>query len=306
MVDLTVNFAGVEFRNPVLLASGTCNYGQELMELTDLSRLGGLVSKTITPEPRAGNRPQRVVETAAGMLNSIGLQNPGLEDFIGERWPFLARLDTRVVVNIAGDTVEEFVEMVARLEEVEGIAAYELNISCPNLKEGGMLFGCNPRAAAEVVAGVRNATRLPLIAKLTPNVTDIVEVARAVAGAGADGISLINTLVGMAIDADRRRPILGNITGGLSGPAIKPVALAMVWKVSQAVDLPLMGIGGISTGRDALEFIIAGASVVQVGTASFNNPNAGLEIVEGIRVYCEENGIEEIESLVGSLEIENL
>ena len=306
MADLTIDYAGIEFRNPVLLASGTCNYGQELMELTELSRLGGLVSKTITPEPRAGNRPPRVVETAAGMLNSIGLQNPGLEAFIGERWPFLAQLDTRVVVNIAGETAEEFGEMVVRLEEVEGIAAYELNISCPNLDRGGMSFGCDPQASAQVVRAVRRKTRRPVIAKLTPNVTDIAGIARAVAGAGADGISLINTLVGMAVDVDRRRPFLGNITGGLSGPAIKPVALAMVWKVHQAVDLPLMGIGGIATGRDALEFIIAGASVVQVGTANFTNPNAGLEIVEGIRAYCEENGIEEVQSLVGSLETGDL
>jgi len=302
MTSLSVPFAGEEFRNPVLLASGTCNYGQELVPLTELSRLGGLVSKTITPEPRAGNKPPRIVETPAGMLNSIGLQNPGLEDFIREKWPFLAQLDTQVVVNIAGDTAEEFGEIAARLEELEGIAALELNISCPNLDQGGMLFGCDPEAAAAVVAAVRRVTQRPVIAKLTPNVTDIAEIARAVEGAGADGISLINTLVGMAIDVARRRPILGNVTGGLSGPAVKPVALAMVWKVHQAVDVPLMGIGGIATARDALEFIIAGASLVQVGTASFVDPNAGVEIVEGIQAYCEERGIEDVGSLVGSLE----
>lgn len=305
MTDLTVDFAGVRFRNPVLLASGTCNYGQELLALTDLSRLGGVVSKTITPRPRAGNPPPRLVETPAGMLNSIGLQNPGLEGFIRDKWPLLAQLDTQVVVNIAGDTAEEFGEMAARLEEIEGIAALELNISCPNVKEGGMLFGSDPRAAAQVVRAVRRATRRPVIAKLTPNVTDIASIARAAAEAGADGLSLINTLVGMAIDVERRRPVLRNITGGLSGPAIKPVALAMVWKVHQAVDLPLMGIGGIATARDALEFIIAGASAVQVGTANFVNPNAGVEIAEGLAAYCRDRQIAEIRSLVGSLKVED-
>lgn len=303
MVDLSVDYAGIRFANPVLLASGTCNYGQELLPLTDLSRLGGLVSKTITPQPRAGNPPPRIVETPAGMLNSIGLQNPGIEDFIRDKWPFLARLGTRVVVNIAGDTVEEFSAMAARLEAVEGIAGLEINISCPNLKAGGMLFGCNAPAAAGVIAAVRRATRLPVIAKLTPNVTDVAEVARAVEGAGADGISLINTLVGMAVDVERRRPVLGNVTGGLSGPAIKPVALAMVWKVFRAVQVPLMGIGGIGSARDALEFIIAGASVVQVGTANFIDPNAGVEITEGLRSYCEKNGITAIRELVGSLRV---
>ena len=302
MIDLSVDYAGIRFANPVLLASGTCNYGQELLPLTDLTRLGGLVSKTITPKPRGGNPPPRVVETPAGMLNSIGLQNPGIDDFIRDKWPFLSQLGTRVVVNIAGDTAEEFSALAARLEEVEGIAGLEINISCPNLRAGGMLFGCNPQAAAEVIAAVRQVTRLPVIAKLTPNVTDVTEVARAVEGAGADGISLINTLVGMAIDVERRRPVLGNITGGLSGPAIKPVALAMVWKVFQAVGVPLMGIGGIRTARDALEFILAGASLVQVGTANFIDPNAGVEIAAGLRSYCKEKGIVAISELVGCLD----
>ncbi len=303
MAGLEVDFAGIKFRNPVLLASGTCGYGQELLPLTDLSRIGGLVSKTITPEPRAGNRPPRVVETPAGMLNSIGLQNPGLEGFIREKWPFLAGLDTRVVVNIAAPTAEQHGEMAARLEGLEGIAGLEINISSPNMKDGGMLFGCNPAAAAEVIGAVRRATRLPVIAKLTPNVTDIAAVAEAVAEAGADGISLINTLVGMAIDVERRRPVLGNITGGLSGPAIKPVALAMVWKVHRAVRLPLMGIGGIATAADALEFMLAGATAVQVGTATFVNPNAAVEIVEGIEAHCATHGIERVSSLVGALEV---
>ena len=301
MVDLSLNFAGIRLRNPVLLASGTCGYGQELATLTDLSRIGGLVSKTITPEPRAGNKPQRIVETAAGMLNSIGLQNPGLDGFIEHKWPFLAKLDTAVVVNIAAPTAAEHGEMAARLEELEDVAGLEVNISSPNMKDGGMLFGCSPRAAAEVIAAVRGATRLPVIAKLTPNVTDIAEIARAVEDGGADAISLINTLLGMAVDVPTRRPVLDNVTGGLSGPAIKPVALAMLWKVRGAVKLPLMGVGGIMDADDALEFVIAGASTVQVGTGLFVNPNAGVEIVEGLEGYCSAQGIENLDSLVGSL-----
>jgi dihydroorotate dehydrogenase (NAD+) catalytic subunit len=301
-VDLSIDFAGLPLRNPVLLASGTCNYGRELQALTDLSALGGIVTKTITPQPRGGNHPQRIVETSAGMLNSIGLQNPGLDDFIADKWPFLRELDTPIVVNIAGHTIEEFGEMAARLEEVDGIAALEINISCPNVKAGGENFASNPAASAAVIKGVRSATRRPVIAKLSPNVTDIAEIARAVEAAGADAVSLINTLVGMAIDIDKRRPLLGNITGGLSGPAIKPVALAMVWKVSQAVQVPVMGLGGISSARAALEFIVAGASAVQVGTASFVNPNAGVEIVADIRNYCVERGIEHIGDLVGTLQ----
>ena len=303
MVKLGVQIAGVAFNNPVLLASGTCGYGQEFSPLIDLGRIGGLVSKTITPTPRAGNPPPRIVETPAGMLNSIGLQNPGLEGFVQEKWPFLAQLDTQIVVNIAAPTAEEHGEMAARLDELEGIAALEVNISSPNMKDGGMLFGCNPEASAAVIAAVKQATRLPVIAKLTPNVTDITEIARAVESVGADAISLINTLLGMAIDIKKKRPILGNITGGLSGPAIKPVALALTWKVRQAVQLPLIGIGGIANAGDALEFIIAGATMIQVGTAGFVNPNAGMEIVAGMQSYCAEQGIDNIASLIGSLEV---
>lgn len=302
-MDLSIDFAGLPLRNPVLLASGTCNYGRELQALTDLSKLGGIVTKTITPQPRGGNKPQRIVETPAGMLNSIGLQNPGLDDFIADKWPFLRELDTSIVVNIAGHTIEEFGEMAARLEDVAGIAALEINISCPNVKAGGESFASSASVAAAVIKGVRSTTRRPVIAKLSPNVTDIAEIARAVEAAGADAVSLINTLIGMAIDIDRRRPLLGNITGGLSGAAIKPVALAMVWKVSRAVQVPVMGLGGISSARDALEFIIAGASAVQVGTASFVNPNAGVEIVEDIHNYCVECGIEHIGDLVGTLQV---
>ncbi len=302
MADLKVDFAGVPLQNPVLLASGTCNYGQELLPLTDFSRLGGLVTKTITPVPRGGNPPQRIIETAGGMLNAIGLQNPGLEDFVGEKWAFLAGLQTQVVVNIAGFSVDEFAFMAARLEELQGIAALEVNISCPNVEAGGDNFATRPETAAAVIAAVKRNSRRPIIAKLTPNVTDTTEIARAVVDAGADAVSLINTLVGMAIDVNSQRPILGNITGGLSGPAVKPVALAMVWKVAQAVSVPIMGIGGIATARDALEFIIAGASAVQVGTANFVNPNAGVEVVDGIQAHCDEHGIDQLASLVGSLQ----
>ncbi|MGB1718599.1 MAG: dihydroorotate dehydrogenase [Candidatus Latescibacterota bacterium] len=301
-MDLSIEIAGMALRNPVLLASGTCNYGQELQSITDLSQLGGIVTKTITPQPRAGNRPQRIVETPAGMLNSIGLQNPGLEDFVENKWPFLESLDTQVVVNIAGHAIEEFADMAARLEDIQGIAALEVNISCPNVKAGGANFANSPSASAEVIGAVRRVTQHPVIAKLSPNVTDIAEIARAAEEAGADALSLINTLVGMAIDVKNRRPLLGNITGGLSGPAIKPVALAMIWKVAQAVRIPLIGLGGICTAQDAVEFLVAGASAVQVGTASFVNPNAGVEIVEGIRRYGDECGIQHIGQLIGSLQ----
>lgn len=301
-MDLSIKLAGIALRNPVLLASGTCNYGRELQSLTDLSQLGGIVTKTITPRPRAGNRPQRIVETPAGMLNSIGLQNPGLDDFIADKWPFLQSLDTQVVVNIAGHSIEEFADMAARLCDLQGIAALEVNISCPNVRAGGESFASSARASADVIGAVRRAASQPVIAKLSPNVTDIGEIARAVEGAGADAVSLINTLVGMAIDVRHRRPLLGNITGGLSGPAIKPVALAMVWKVSRAIAIPVIGLGGICSALDAVEFLIAGASAVQVGTANFVNPNAGVEMVEGIRRYCEESGIERVDDLVGSLQ----
>lgn len=300
-VDLSVDFAGVKLRNPVLLASGTCGYGQEMEPFVDMGAIGGLVSKTITPEPRPGNPPPRVHETAAGMLNSIGLQNPGLEGFIADKWPFLQQLDTQVIVNIAAPTAQAHGDMAARLSQLEGIAAFEVNISSPNMKDGGMLFGCSPTASAEVIAAVRQATSLPVIAKLTPNVTDITQIARAVEEAGADGISLINTLLGMAIDIEKQRPILGNITGGLSGPAIKPVALALTWKVAQTVKIPLMGLGGISDAGDAIEFMLAGATAVQVGTASFVRPAVSGGIAAGMADYCRRHGVKRLDQLVGRL-----
>ena len=303
MVDLATDFAGIPLRNPVLLASGTCGYGEELEPFVAMSSLGGIDTKTITPEPRSGNPPPRIVETAAGMLNAIGLQNPGLDGFIRDKWPYLARLDTQVVVNIAAPTAAQHGEMAAALNKLEGIAGLEVNISSPNMKDGGMLFGCSAQASRSVIEEVRRATELPVIAKLTPNVTDIVEIARAVQDGGADGISMINTLVGMAVDIDQRRSVLANVTGGLSGPAIKPVALALTWKVHQAVDLPIMGIGGIADADDALEFILVGARAVQVGTASFTVPDAGAHIADGLADYCERHKVTDIQSLVGTLEV---
>lgn len=303
MTDLTTDFAGIALRNPVVLASGTCGYGEELAPFLDLSRLGGIATKTITPEPRSGNAPPRIVETAAGMLNSIGLQNPGLEGFVRDKWPYLARLDTQIIVNIAAPTAELHADMAARLEDVEGIAGIEVNISSPNMKDGGMLFGCSPKASRDVIAAVRKATKRPVIAKLTPNVTDIGSIARAVVDGGADGIAMINTLLGMAVDWRARKPILGNVTGGLSGPAIKPVALALLWKVRQAVDVPIMGLGGISTAEDALEFLVTGATAVQVGTATFVEPGGSADIVAGIESHCEAAGIEHVQELVGTLSV---
>jgi dihydroorotate dehydrogenase (NAD+) catalytic subunit len=303
VTDLTTNFAGIELRNPVLLASGTCGYGEELAPFLDLARLGGIVTKTITPEPRAGNAPPRIVETAAGMLNSIGLQNPGIDAFVQDKWPYLATLDTQIIVNIAAPTAQLHGAMAARLEEVQGIAGIEVNISSPNMKDGGMLFGCSPSASREVIAAVRSETRRPVIAKLTPNVTDIAAIANAVEDGGADGISMINTLLGMAVDWRTRKPILGNVTGGLSGPAIKPVALALLWKVRQAVNIPIMGLGGIATAADALEFLVAGAAAVQVGTSTFVDPGGAADIVAGIERECAAADITRVGDLVGTLRV---
>ena len=301
-MDLSTHIGGgLTLRNPVMMASGTFGYGAEYREVFDLSRIGGVVTKTITYGPRAGNPPPRTVETPSGMLNSIGLTNPGLEGFIEEKLPPLRELPAARVVSIAGTSDDEFADMARRLGGLPGIDALELNISSPNMKDGGMLFGCRAESARSVTAAVKAACRLPVIVKLTPNVTDIVSIAEAVEAGGADGISLINTLVGMAVDVESGRPILGNTTGGLSGPAIKPVALAMVWKVASRVSVPVIGMGGITTAGDALEFLIAGACAVQVGTATFVNPWAALEIVDGIADYCRTHGISQIADLVGSL-----
>ena len=298
---LSVKIAGIEFSNPVLVASGTFGYGEEYQSLIDLSKLGGVVTKSVTLEPREGHAPPRTCETPCGMLNAIGLANVGVEEFTKEKLPFLRSLKTRIIVNVAGSTVKEYVDVVKRLSGTEGIDMLEINISCPNVKEGGIAFGSKVKSAYECIKAVRENSSYPIIAKLSPNVTDIVEVADAVQKAGADAISLINTLVGMAIDVEKRRPVLANVTGGLSGPAIKPVALAMVWKVAQAVKVPVIGLGGIMNTRDALEFILAGASMIQVGTGNFVDPQTSVKIVDGLSEYCKKKKIKNITDLVGKL-----
>jgi dihydroorotate dehydrogenase (NAD+) catalytic subunit len=300
--DISVRLAGLYLKNPVIMASGTSGYGEEFASFIDLNQLGGIVVKGTSVRERLGNPPGRIVETASGMLNSIGLQNVGVKRFIREKLPFLRKLDTSIIVNIVGDTVEEYQEVAMRLDEVEGISALEMNISCPNVKEGCMLFGTDPRQTYQAVKSVRKTTTLPLMVKLSPNVTDITVIAKAAADGGADILSLINSLSGMAVDINTRKPLLGNIIGGLSGPAIKPVALRMVWEVHKAeLGLPLIGIGGIMTATDAIEFFMVGASAVQIGTANLIDPTASVKVAEGIRRYCVDTGIKNISELVGLL-----
>jgi len=298
---LSVKIAGIKFLNPVLVASGTFGYGEEYESLVDLNELGGIITKSITLEPREGHAPPRTFETPCGMLNAIGLANVGVERFVKKKLPFLRSLKTRIIVNVAGSTVKEYVEVAKRLRGTKGIDMLEINISCPNVKEGGIAFGAKPKSAYDCIKAVKENTSYPIIAKLSPNVTDIVKIANAVEKAGADAISLINTLVGMAMDIEKRRPVLANITGGLSGPAIKPVALAMVWKVAKAVRVPVIGIGGIMNTEDALEFILAGASMIQVGTANFVDPQTSVKIVSGLSAYCKKKKIKRITDLVGKL-----
>ena len=303
-LDLTVDIGGWRLKNPIMTASGTFGYAEEFSPFVNLAQLGGIVVKGISLQPRDGNPPPRVVETAAGMLNAIGLENVGLEKFIAEKIPMLAATGADVVVNILGDSIAEYEEICAGLQEQEVIKAIEVNISCPNVKKGGVAFGTNADMAARVTAAVRQKTTKPIIIKLSPNVSNIAEIAQAVEGAGATAISLINTLLGMAIDSANRRPRLANIVGGLSGPAIKPVALRMVYQVAKATKIPLIGIGGISCLEDVLEFIIAGASAVQIGTANFINPAISGELVQGLHHYAQQQGLETIKDLVGSLIID--
>jgi len=303
-VNLSVQLAprhprGLLLANPVMTASGTFGYGTEYNNLFDIQKLGAIICKGTTPRPREGNPQPRLLETASGLLNSIGLQNIGVEALIKEKAPIWANWRVPVIVNIAGETVEDYIKLAKRLNSVPGVSALEVNISCPNIEAGGCEFGANPDSAAEITAKVREATTLPIMVKLTPNTNDIVGVAVAVARAGADAISLINTLKGMAIDVIRRKPVLGNVTGGLSGPAIKPVALYMVYQVAGAVDIPVVGCGGITTGRDAIEFITAGARAIQVGTANFANPRAPLDVLDGIKEFMRQEGVRDISELVG-------
>lgn len=283
-----------------MTAAGTFGYGTEYAQVIDIQRLGAIICKGITLRPRLGNPQPRLMETAAGLLNSVGLQNIGVEALIKEKAPIWADWRVPVLVNICGETIEEYAELASMLDGVAGVSGLEVNISCPNVARGGMEFGASPKAAAEVTAAVKAATTLPVIVKLTPNVTDIAEVAQAVTSAGADAISLINTLVGMAIDPVKRRPVLASITGGLSGPAIKPVALHMVYKVAQKVEVPVIGCGGIASASDALEFIMAGACAIQVGTASLVSPRAPIDVLEGIQRFMEGEGIVELSELIGA------
>lgn len=294
------NGRGLLLANPVMTASGTFGYGVEYRHLFDIQRLGAIVCKGTTLHPRDGNTQPRLVETASGMLNAIGLQNIGVAALIKEKAPVWAGWQVPVIVNIAGETVGDYAKLAAALDGVAGVSALEVNIGCPNVSAGGAEFGADPEPAARVTAAVREATSLPLLVKLTPNTSDIAKVATAVAAAGADAISLINTLKGMAIDVDKRQPVLGNVTGGLSGPAVKPVALYMVYEVAAAVDLPVIGGGGITTARDAIEFLMAGAAAVQVGTAGLVNPAAPIDILEGIEKFMAEEGVEDITELIGA------
>jgi dihydroorotate dehydrogenase (NAD+) catalytic subunit len=301
--DLAVRIGGLCLANPVMTASGTFGYAREFEQLMDLNRLGAIVVKGLALTPVKGNPPPRIVETPCGMLNAIGLENVGIEAFVSDKLPFLRRLKPPVIANIYGTTVEEYAELAGRLDGVEGVEGIEVNISCPNVKAGGVVFGVDPAAAAGVVAAVRKQTRKTVIVKLSPNVTDITTIARSVEAAGADALSLINTITGMAVDIESRRPRLANITGGLSGPAVKPVALRMVWQVARVARVPVIGIGGIMRAEDAIEFLIAGATAVQVGTANFVNPASTLDILAGIEAYLIRHGIPGVADLIGSLEV---
>jgi len=300
--DMTVNLAGIALRNPVMTASGTFGYGEEFAEYVNLESIGAFVTKGLSLKPRAGNPTPRIVETPGGMLNAIGLQNVGIEAFIAKKVPFLRSVNTPAIANYFGNTIDEYVEMTRRLDQIPEVAGLEINISCPNVKQGGIVFGTDPACASDVVSACRKATIKPLIVKLSPNVTDVVVMARACEDAGADALSLINTLTGMAIDLNKRRPVLANITGGFSGPAIKPIALRMVWQVAKAVKVPIIGIGGIMNATDALEFILAGATAIQVGTASFINPGAAQRIAEEMEAWLVANNVSDIKSMIGALE----
>ncbi len=301
-IDLSVNIAGINFNNPVIMASGTYGFGREYGEYVDLNALGGISVKGLTLKERAGNPPPRIAETPAGILNSVGLQNPGVEAFKEHDLPFLKKYNTRIIVNISGNTIEEYCKMAEILGDSE-VAALELNVSCPNVKAGGMAFGTDPGLIEEITRAVKKYCRQPLIVKLSPNVGDIKVMAKAAEAAGADCISLINTLLGMAVDIHRRRPILANNFGGLSGPAVKPVAVRMVYEAAHAVKIPVIGMGGINTSDDAIEFLLAGASAVMVGTANFVNPQVPVEIIKGLKAYMENYGLTSLKELIGALEL---
>lgn len=306
MADLTTHIGEhLVLKNPVMTASGTFGYGLEYADLMDISRLGAIIVKGTTAEPRQGNPYPRMAETPAGMLNAVGLQNRGVDYFVDKIYPAIRSIDTAMIVNVGGSTVETYVECAEKIAALDDIPAIELNISCPNVKQGGMGFGLCAASAAEVVRTVRRVYPRTLIVKLSPNVTDITEIARAVEAEGADAVSLINTLLGMAVDAERRRPILSTVTGGLSGPCVKPVALRMVWQTAKAVRIPVIGLGGIASWRDAVEFMLAGATAVQIGTSNFVDPTVSLKVIDGIAAYCERHGFHHASELVGALETDS-
>ncbi len=303
MADLNINIAGMQFKNPVTTASGCFGYGEEFRDFYDLGLLGGIFVKAVTGSNRDGNKYPRMAETPSGMLNSVGLQNKGVDHFCEFIYPRLREFNTQIIVNVSGSTIEEYVKVAERINELEGIPAIELNISCPNVKEGGMAFGVVPSTATEVTRAVRDVYKKVLMVKLSPNVTSITEMAKAVVDGGADVLTLINTLLGMAINAETQRPVISTITGGLSGPAIKPVALRMVWQVFKAVKIPIVGLGGIMNATDAIEFMLAGASVIQVGTANFIDPMVAPKIVEGINEYLDRHNIASAREIIGALKV---
>lgn len=303
MVNLSVKIKGLSLKNPVMTASGCSGFGEELADFYDVSRLGAILLKGITPRNRDGNLYPRMAETASGMLNAVGLQNKGVDYFISHIYPRIKNYDTPLIVNVNGSTIEEYIEVTEKINELDRIDAIELNISCPNVKEGGMAFGVSCPSAAYVTREIRKAYNKTLIVKLSPNVTDIAEIAKATEDQGADSVSLVNTFLGMAIDAEARKPLLSTVTGGLSGPAIKPIALRMVWQVSQAVKIPVIGLGGIMTATDAIEFFLAGASAIQVGTAIFKDPFAPLQIIDGIQDYLNHHRFNDINDIIGNLQM---
>lgn len=303
MADLSVNIGKLSLKNPVMTASGTFGYGVEFEDFVDLEQIGGIIVKGTTLQHREGNPYPRMAETPSGMLNAVGLQNKGVDYFVEKIYPQIKDINTNMIVNVSGSDIESYVKTAERINELEKIPAIELNISCPNVKQGGMAFGVTPNGAAEVVSAVRKAYDKTLIVKLSPNVTNIAEIARAVEAAGADSVSLINTLLGMAIDAEKRRPILSTITGGMSGAAVKPIALRMVWQVAQAVKIPVIGLGGIMNWRDAVEFLLAGATAIQIGTANFIDPAITVKVAQGIDDYLNRHGFSSVKDIIGGLQV---
>ena len=302
MVQLNTNIGSLELKNPVMTASGTFGYGTEYADFMDISRLGAIIVKGTTLAPRQGNPYPRMAETPSGMLNAVGLQNKGVDYFVDHIYPEVRKIDTNIIVNVSGSCIDDYVQTASIINTLDDIPAIELNISCPNVKQGGMAFGVNPDSAAQVVSAVRKAYDKTLIVKLSPNVTDITEIARAVEGAGADSVSLINTMLGMAIDAEKRKPILSTITGGMSGPAVKPVALRMVWQTAKAVKIPVIGLGGVCSATDAIEFLLAGASAIQIGTANFIDPSISEKVIDGIADYLQRHNFNSIQEIIGALE----